>query len=74
MNRKTFGIEGRYAVTVAFADDLTAEEEIMLVAWFESAVSNLQRKERGYTDEQALQWECEALGIDPATQRPATDA
>jgi hypothetical protein len=30
-------------------------------------VNLLQRRERGYTDEQAAQWEAEALGIDAPT-------
>jgi hypothetical protein len=59
---------GRFAITIRCADDLAADEMIMLVAWFETKVSLLQGKTRGYTDEQTLQWECEALGIDPATQ------
>jgi len=41
----------------------------MAVAWFETTVLLLQKKTRGYTDEQALLRECETLGIDPATQR-----
>jgi hypothetical protein len=66
-----FNMAGRYAVTVQCADDLTDDEIIMMEAWFETKVSLLQKKTRGYTDEQALLWECEALGIDPATQRIA---
>jgi hypothetical protein len=66
-----FSMAGRYAVTVQCADDLTDDEIIMMEAWFETKVSLLQKSTRGYTDEQALLWECEALGIDPATQRIA---
>jgi hypothetical protein len=69
--RKEFGMLGRCVVTVECADDLTDDETIMLEAWFEAKVSLLQKKTRGYTDEQAFLWECEALGIDPATQRVA---
>ena len=74
MGRKQFGMPGRYAVTVECADDLSPDERTMLEAWFEKEVSQLQRHDRGYTDEQALLWECEALGIDPATQRAKADA
>jgi hypothetical protein len=66
-----FGLPGRFAVTVECADDLTDDEIIVMEAWFEAKVSLLQKKKRGYTEEQALRWECEALGIDPATQRVA---
>jgi hypothetical protein len=59
-----FGLPGRYAVTVECADDLTDDEIIMMEAWFETKISLLQKEKRGYTEEQALQWECEALGID----------
>jgi hypothetical protein len=69
--RKEFGIPGRCIVSVECADDLTDDEIIMMEAWFEAKVSLLQKKTRGYTDEQAFLWECEALGIDPATQRVA---
>ena len=55
-------------MSVECADDLTDDEIIMMEAWFEAKVALLQEKTRGYTDEQALLWECEALGIDPATQ------
>ena len=69
--RTEFGIPGRYTVAVECADDLTDDEIIMMEAWFEAKVSLLQKKTRGYTDEQALLWECAALGIDPPTQRVA---
>lgn len=65
MGSKRFEMPGRYAVTVECADDLTDDEIIMMEAWFESTVSRLQRDDRGYTDEQAAQWESEALGIVP---------
>jgi hypothetical protein len=38
-----------------------------------SEVFQLQKHDRGHTDEEASQRECEALGINPATQRPASD-
>jgi hypothetical protein len=74
LKRITFGVDGRYSVSLECADDLTADERSMLEAWFETEVRLLQRHDRGYTDEQALVWECEALGIDPATQKEASDA
>ena len=57
-------------VTVESADELTNDEGIMMIASFEAKVSRHQKQDRGYTDEQTLRWECEALGLDPATHRP----
>jgi hypothetical protein len=42
--RKSFRREGRYSVTVACADDLTADERLILEAWFETEVGLLQKE------------------------------
>ncbi len=74
LRKRRFESPGRFVVNVECAMDLTDAERLMLEAWFETEVSLLQRHDRGYTDEQAFAWECEALGIDPATQKAASDA
>jgi hypothetical protein len=72
---KRFGIPVRYAVAVECADDLTGDERIMMEAWVETVVGQLQRKEElRHTEEEALRWQDEAAGIDPATQREKKNA
>jgi hypothetical protein len=58
-----FEMPGRFAATIECADDLTPEEITMAIAWFEAKVSLLQRRERGYTDEEAIRWQNEAAGV-----------
>jgi hypothetical protein len=74
MGRKRFELASRYAITIECADNLTDQERAILDAWFETEVNLLQRRERRYTDEQAAQWEAEALGIDAPTLEATGDA